>query len=248
MVYTTFQALKKENYPETGSSFYQLTGSGLYSLTGKYDNSAERMAPASNNVLICGPNQNRSFMKKRALYPVTLFFLLLCSTAYSQKLSLNDNVINVGIGFGSTYSFNSHYGGFPALSVSYERIWPKEIGPGLLGVGAIVGYRSMSYKYNVGDNRYKDKFNTLLIAARGTYYWEKLVTEKYNVYGAALVGVRTENYKADGAPGVLVDDNTVHPFVGVVAGGRYYFTPNISVFAELGYDISWTKAGISARF
>lgn len=185
-------------------------------------------------------------MKKRALYPVTLFFLLLCSTGYSQKLSVNDNVINVGIGFGSTYSFNSSYSGFPALSVSYERIWPKEIGPGLLGVGAIVGYRSMSYKYDIGNNRYKNKFNTLLIAARGTYYWEKLVTEKYNVYGAALVGIRSENYNADG--GGFIDDNSVTPFVGAVVGGRYYFTPNISVFAELGYDISWTKAGISARF
>ncbi|MGN7723519.1 hypothetical protein [Chitinophaga sp. 22620] len=189
-------------------------------------------------------------MKQKAIYPVTLFFLLLCSTAYSQKLSVNDNVINFGIGFGSTYSLHSDYSGFPALSVSYERIWPKEIGPGLLGVGAIVGYRSMNYKWNAGNNHYKNKFNTLLIAARGTYYWEKLVTEKYNVYGAALIGVRSENYKIDGGsvPGVFADDNSVHPFVGVVAGGRYYFTPNISAFAELGYDISWTKIGISARF
>lgn len=187
---------------------------------------------------------------------VTLLLLLLSGTTFAQVLKTNDNAVNLGIGFGSTVTYGHGMKGFPSLSVSYEHILPKEIGPGLLGVGAIVAYRAASYKETVVDEEgpsgtYKFRYSNTYLGLRATYHWKGLLSEKYDIYGAAIAGVRLEKYKWDG-PKSEFDSfyNYSHTkvFGGLVVGARYYFMPKVSVFSELGYDISWFKIGVSARF
>jgi hypothetical protein len=186
---------------------------------------------------------------------VTLSILLLSLTTFAQSLKTNDNAVNLGIGFGSTVTYGHGMKGFPAVSVSYEHILPKEIGPGLLGVGIIAAYRSTSYKETFDDDEYeavtyKFRYSNTYLGLRATYHWKGLVSDKYDVYGAVVTGVRLEKYKWD-APhntyGVLENYNHTKVFAGLVVGARYYFAPKVSVFSELGYDVTWIKFGISAR-
>ncbi|UYQ95053.1 hypothetical protein MKQ68_08090 [Chitinophaga horti] len=169
----------------------------------------------------------------------------------NAQLKGGDNLVNVGIGFGSAYSYASGYKGFPAVSVSFERVIPKELGPGLLAVGGIVSYRKISDKFE-GNNgevygTYKNSYSNTVIGIRGTYHWEQLNTEKYDVYGGVQTGLRFENYKSKW-DGDTYKDKYTHFYGSIIVGGRYFFSSNLSAFAELGYDVTWTKVGISFKF
>ncbi len=87
------------------------------------------------------------------------------------------NVVQAGIGFGTTYS-TAGYGdlkGMPTLNFTYERILPFKVGPGYFGAGITASYRSTKSQFTELDyedvevNR-KWKHNTSVIALRGAYH------------------------------------------------------------------------------
>lgn len=170
----------------------------------------------------------------------------------NAQLKGGDNLVNLGIGFGSAWSYASGYKGFPAVSLSYERVIPKKLGPGFLAVGGILSYRKITDKYTEYDGegqefKYKNSYTNSVIGLRGTYHWDELNTEKYDVYGGVQTGLRFENFKSRWF-GDNYKDKYTHFYGSVIVGARYYFAPKVSVFAELGYDVTWTKIGISAKF
>lgn len=180
------------------------------------------------------------------------FVVGLSTPKVQAQLKGGENLLNVGLGFGSAYSYASGYKGFPAVSVSFERVIPKQLGPGLLAVGGIITRRSIAHKFKGYDGEgvdydYKNRYTNTVVGVRGTYHWEQLNTEKYDVYGGVQTGLRFENYKSKWEDETIKDKYT-HFYGSVIVGGRYYFTSNLSAFAELGYDVTWTKIGISAKF
>lgn len=186
------------------------------------------------------------YVKRIAL--AAAFIVGLSIPKAEAQLKGGDNLVNVGIGFGSAYAYGSGFKGFPAVSVAFERVIPKELGPGLLAVGGIISYRNITHKYNdyEGDS-FKTKYANTVIGIRGTYHWEQLNTEKYDVYGGVQTGLRFENYRSKWIE-EDVKERYTHFYGSVIVGGRYYFASNISAFAEVGYDVTWTKLGISFKF
>lgn len=148
-------------------------------------------------------------------------------------------VLNLGIGL-SVYNYaNSSF--FPALSASVDVGFKEGLGPGTLGLGGMVGYWQSTYNYGSG---YKHAWRDIMVAARGTYHFDALNTEKYDVYIGALAGLISHNYRDD-----LVDINStnIDPAFGFFGGGRYHFSKGFGVFGEAGYGMTWLTVGASLK-
>ena len=186
----------------------------------------------------------------------------------------NTHLINLGVGFGGGSHYKGVRGGAytyrisPAISVNYEQAWKPKLGPGYLGIGAYIGYQRATYKYNYGYSNYyyngnfyngtgyyyQHSWNYYMIAARSAYHWDKLNSEKAEVYGGVLIGMRIQTYSYttnDVSPyrgNYALNENRVSPAYSVFAGARWFFVPNVALFAEAGFGISYITGGVSFKF
>ena len=172
------------------------------------------------------------------------------TTSGDSPFDVGTNAVNLGIGLGNRYGYGSGGGSSsvsPALSVSYERgILP--LGPGVLGVGAFVGYQGASYDLGGGD---KWKYTDLVVTLRGAFHYPVLAN--LDAYGGLSLGVRHLGTSFSGPSGsfynsIGADASVNEAAVNLFVGGRYYFTSNIGAFAELGYDQTYLKVGLAAKF
>jgi len=180
----------------------------------------------------------------------------------------NSRMLNAGIGFGG-FNYYSAYTGYgysyrnnPAFSLSYEQAYRKKLGPGYLGLGAYFGFQNSNSTYNYFWNKngynssyyYKNSWTNYMIAARGAYHPDILNSEKAELYFGLLIGLRiqTYNYETNNpdpdANIYRISNGSVYPAYSLFIGGRYYFTQNIGLFAELGYGISYLTGGLSFKF
>jgi hypothetical protein len=175
------------------------------------------------------------------------------------------HVINLGVGFGgvSYYDFGRSgaytYKTSPALSISYEQSLPKKTGPGFIGLGTYFGYQSAYYRYNdfyYNNDKYYYQHNWtyLFIAARGAYHPDALSTKNAELYFGGVLGLRIQKYSyqtnsIDPQNQLYaLNSGSVFPGYSIFAGGRYFFTQNVGLYAELGYGISYLTGGLSFKF
>lgn len=162
-------------------------------------------------------------MKK--IYLALCLTMLAVSSMNAQESAFkkNDNLLNLGLGVNSYY-----HGGIP-LSISFEHGITD-----LISAGLVVDY--LSDKYNYGPT-YSYKFTSLYFGARGSLHVNELLklnTSKFDLYAGATLGYRSFNWK-DNYSGTSLDDiYGSGMFVGVHVGGKYYFTPALGAFTELG--------------
>jgi hypothetical protein len=187
-------------------------------------------------------------MMKKAQITIGLCLLmtLFISTpkANAQLFDEGDIVISAGLGVGSTlYSYGTYSTSMPLLFASGDYCLREDLGPGNLGIGAIVGYTSFKVDYVL--DAYDYRVNTFIFGARGTYHFTDLV-DNLDLYGGITIGAKigTDNY--NGPSGNTL--NTTSGFMPeLFAGARYYFTDNIGVMGELAYGIYVLKVGISFK-
>ncbi|WP_205590821.1 hypothetical protein [Hymenobacter oligotrophus] len=154
---------------------------------------------------------------------------------------------NLGIGFGLGYGYSLFSGirSTPALSLSVERGIIDNLGPGVIGVGGMIGYKAYSWKS--GD--YKGSWKNFLVSARGAYHYNVFDIPKLDTYAGISLGVRVESYSDN-----YLDREYTREYggsyvtSGFFLGGRYMFTDNLGAFGEAGYDMSYLKLGLTARF
>ena len=169
-----------------------------------------------------------------------------------NPFDVGTNAVNLGIGLGNRYGYGSGLLGgsssvSPALSVSYERgILP--LGPGVLGVGAFVGYQGASYDLGGGD---KWKYTDLIVTLRGAFHYP--VLPKFDAYGGLSLGLRHLGVSFSGPSGSFYNSlgsqaSANEAAMNLFVGGRYFFTSGIGAFAELGYDQTYLKVGLTAKF
>jgi hypothetical protein len=165
-------------------------------------------------------------------------FLLPCIAANSQNgaYAKGDKLLNVGIGINSYYS-----GGIP-FGASFELGITDAI-----SVGGNVDYLSHKYK-DLGNF----KFTALYIGARGSYHFNELLNisnDKIDLYGGVTLGYRVFSWKDDFGSDGLGNSYGSGVYLGILAGGKYYFSNNIGAFVELG-AIGSTNAriGLAVKF
>lgn len=177
----------------------------------------------------------------------TLAMVLTSGSLFAQKsegsFEEGTTTVNIGIGvgrgsFGSYGTYGSAYYGYGSglgLKAALERgMW--QLGPGVLSLGAELGGSFTSARLS----GYKS--NIVVAAVRSAYHFGWGV-DNLDTYAGLSVGpgFRSYNYY-DG-----VDIKTKHDVIvtpGAFVGGTYYFSPNIGVNVEAGYDITVIQGGI----
>lgn len=175
---------------------------------------------------------------------------------FAQKKSKSDGAapafdkgsktLGLGVGLGASYgTFLYRTVSLPLIFATYDQGIIGNVGPGTIGIGGIVGFKSSSYKYGSGLGRYG--YSNFFLGARGTYHLTILKDKnnKFDPYAGVTVGLRVWNWNDSYWNS---KDGGVAPMGGAFIGAKYNFKPGFGVFAEAGYDISFLRAGINFNF
>ncbi len=212
-------------------------------------------------------------MKKSLVLLLTVVSSLISCSIFAQDKGKcydeNSHLINVGIGFGGfayyklTKGGNYESGRTPVFVLSYEQPLKNKVGPGYIGLGPYFSFQNQherynyDYFYNNGTHRYyyEHNWNYMTIAARGTYHWDILNSAKAEVYGGSMIGVRINVYNYDSNnpdPNYRDKDKLseagVDAAFSIFAGARWYFAPNVALYAEVGSGISFLSGGLTFKF
>jgi hypothetical protein len=183
-------------------------------------------------------------MKKILMLLTVVLFTASQLMAQDPSFQKGDNVINLGIGLGSTMYFGTGFKmAVPPISASYEFCIIDGIAKkGAVGIAPYVGISSYKFKYT--DNT-GWKYTNFILGVRGAFHYP--FVDKLDTYAGILLGYDIITSKEIGdafgpedAPGSFVHSEFV--------GARYYFANNFAAFAELGYGISWFTIGASFKF
>lgn len=162
-----------------------------------------------------------------------------------HEFGVGSTALNLGVGFGLGYGYGlfNDIRATPALSIAVDRGITDNVGPGVISVGGLAGYKSYSW----GSGGYKASWKNFIVAARGAYHYNVFQNPKVDTYAGLSLGVRVESYSTnyDAYSGSYGGASLMS---GIFLGGRYMFTDNIGAFGELGYDMSLLKVGLTARF
>ena len=195
-------------------------------------------------------------MKKVLL---TASFLLSVIFAGAQALEKGNSALNIGIGFGSGYGYGGASTVVPPVHVSYDYIITDEIGPGRIGVGALVGYSSGKYEFPsyFGSGKYGINTSSFVIGGRGTYHFNFIKNDKLDLYAGVMLGYNVGSAKYYFDSSISPATQSILSGAGVTYGGivfggfvgaRYFFTEKIGAFVELGYSIAYFNLGLTAKF
>lgn len=161
-------------------------------------------------------------------------------------------VVNVGVGVGNDfgYGFGQALKSTPALTVSVDKTIIEGVGPGTISVGGLVGYQN--FHYNYPGTAYKATWNHVVALGRAAYHYNFTQDTKLDTYGGVSLGFRFVTYKdtyLDSTPAKDPDTWGGIAFApGIFVGARYFLTDHVGAFAELGYDMSYLKFGLTGRF
>lgn len=162
---------------------------------------------------------------------IYVFFITTCMVlshveSNAQSFQKGDVIVNAGIGLGATFAFTSGLG-LP-LGGGIEFAITEAI-----GVGGDIGFVSGS------------GLTALYVGPKGYYHFNELLNienDQLDIY--AGIGLYYRHFSYSGFTFGI--GNGIYP--GFHIGGRYYFSDNFGVNAELGNSYGWFKAGICLKF
>ena len=192
-------------------------------------------------------------MKKIFLLFTVLTFSFI---SFSQPFDLGTNMINAGIGLGSSLGGFGYTSQTPAISASFEHGMWEVGGPGVISLGGYLGYKSFKYTSTYagigGIYNYSQKWSYLIIGARSAYHYNGLEIDNIDLYGGAMLSFNNLSYNyTDNDPGY--DYSGVGTYssgisLSLYAGGRYMFSDGVGAYLEAGYGISYLSLGVSFKF
>ncbi|MDR0749973.1 MAG: hypothetical protein LBF62_10470 [Tannerellaceae bacterium] len=168
---------------------------------------------------------------KKFLFSAGLFLILVSAASAQDIFRKGAQRLNAGIGIGD---------GIP-VEVSYERSVVdgliKSSGNGSIGLGAYGGW----YHRGIDDWSY----NHYVLGARGAFHYQ--FVEKLDTYGGLMLGynIATASWKGAGES-IGTAAGSVFDF-SLFVGGRYFFKPNLGIYGELGYGISYLSIGVTFK-
>lgn len=171
----------------------------------------------------------------------------------APSFARGNTAFNLGLGVGQGYGYGfDGYGGAlessPALSLSGER-GLLEIGTGVLSLGGLLGYNNYHYDWSAGGRAYRAKWSNFYVAARAAYHYNFTNNPKLDTYAGVSLSARLENYSNNSGDQSLGSEyGKTYLDTGIFLGGRYFLTENLGGFAELGYDMSYLKIGVTGKF
>jgi len=158
---------------------------------------------------------------------------LLGTTGLAQAQDVfgkGDKMINLGLGLGSSFGSLS----LPPISASFDYGVADNLingDNGSISVGAQVGFAGSKYA-NIG-----------LFGARGAFHYQ--FAPKLDTYAGLMLGYHIASVSETGYYGNSLVGSGFD--LGVVLGARYFFTPRIGAFTELGYSLPYWNLGVTFK-
>ncbi len=121
-----------------------------------------------------------------------------------------------------------------------------------VGAGIVLGFSTTTINYLYSNNLWSqtDHYTTITIGVRGSYHF--YTKEKIDCYANVGIGfnINSNNQSSTNPIGA---NNSVYKSPGsyeaFTIGIRYYFTKNIGVYAEAGYDMhAPIQGGLALKF
>ena len=194
---------------------------------------------------------------------LSLLFVLF-ATSVSAQVCEGLNVITFRVGDNGVSSPDA---GTPTLSLSYEYEIIEDafgIQTLCLGAGAHIGYRY--YRRSLASTMFYHAYSNIIYSLRTTAHYDILGqffgmhSDHIDTYATVSLGIehtyRSYHNATTGNIVYLKDGSEYYPsgwrykvWPGVQVGCRYWFTPNLGVVAEVGFDgFTYFDAGFSVCF
>ena len=189
-------------------------------------------------------------MKKVFLTLIVVCFLSAThSEVHAQSFEKGDIDMNFQVGFGTAWYYGTYYKmGIPFISVAGDFALKDDWGPGVFGIGGLIGVSTVKTRYTYIGGDYGYKYTNFSIVPRATYHYQ--FVDKLDTYAGVATGITIRSGKEYGdyvlgAP----DDSGVRFVITAFAGVKYYLTDNFSVMSELYvYDLATINIGIGLKF
>ncbi len=174
---------------------------------------------------------------KRSVVLLMLVAVAASSMIAQPAFRKGDNLVSAGLGIGLAGAYGTST--LPPIFGMYE----KAIHPNI-SVGGLVSFSGSNFEFFGG----KWKYSYIVLAARGAYHYLIPDTKNLDTYGGLTLGYSIVSSSVEGIQTPLASASGSYVFFGIFVGGRYYFTPQWSAMAELGYDVGVIKIGATYRF
>lgn len=201
-------------------------------------------------------------MKKMKKIIIVLIAVFQLSNVYSQSMGKGKNVLYIGAGAGTGYFGSKSYKGIgysyrstPTFHLGFEHGVSEAIPQSIIGLGGALSswFGSQNYSDKNGYT-WERKWTDLTVVFKGYYHHKFLVGEKWDVYGAALIGIkhRTYSYTSNNPNNLntYADETGVYPAGGVALGGRFYVSKVFGFYAEAGAGVNtdYIQGGFAFKF
>ena len=177
----------------------------------------------------------QSSMFKKVLAAALLFAGMAGAAQAQEVFGKGDKALNIGIGHGTTISGTT----IPPITASLDFGVADRLingNNGSISVGGLVGYAGSYNDYAT--------VHYAIVGARGAFHYQ--FVDKLDTYAGLLLGYRHArvNWKSDIINGSVGASEIA---LGGYLGARYFFTPKIGAFAELGYSIAYANVGVTFK-
>jgi hypothetical protein len=196
-------------------------------------------------------------MKKftKCTLAVALGIFLAAPSMFAQSFEKGNVIITAGYGFGNlskvlfkAYADNT---GYKASSIGPAFGKVEFAVSDKVGIGLNFAHIGVDANYQINDN-YQGNISFKNTSVLGRINLHFANSEKLDAYWGAGLGYRFGRWKhTDNDPGTEVDGEipSIIPFgFETTVGVRYFFIPNLGVYAELGIAKAPIQFGLSAKF
>jgi hypothetical protein len=175
-----------------------------------------------------------------------LIGLLALAITFNPKTSsaqgafhAGDNILAVGVGFGSSYGGFGAGSESPAISVQFEHGNWAVGGPGVISLGGYLGYKSYSYD---DLTYYSQSVSYVVIGLRSAYHFNMIESADWDLYAGVMLHYDIASYTYTSHDPFydhyIVAGADSRLRLDLYIGARYFVSPRVALFAELGYGIS----------
>ena len=183
---------------------------------------------------------------------ITLLFALVvtsCYMTFGQQFEKSTGALNVGVGLGSALYSGTHYKmTIPPIALAYDHGVSEKLGIGYISAGGYVAISGSKYVYDYAGEEYGWKYTYITLGPRAAYHFD--VVDALDLYAGVLVGVNIVSSKTIGGDSPVTDHSAQKTAIAHAefVGLRWYFTPVVGLFAELGYGVSYLTLGVAFKF
>src|SRR5688572_12463518 len=136
-------------------------------------------------------------MKFKIITACFIVFFLINHQSKAQAFENGTNIVGLGLGLGSSLGTFSGASQTPAISAHFEHGHWSVGGPGVISLGAYLGFKGYSFdgRHPLYTHTYSEKLNYTVIGVRSAYHYNGINNKNFDVYGGAMLSYNIASYK-----------------------------------------------------